>query len=62
MKYDSNKDNNEKNAQKYNKIDAEKKEEKNCYSEHKIETKKEIGEKRNIKKLLKKAIININLI
>ena len=62
MKYDSNKDNNEKNAQKYNKMDAEKKEEENFYKEHKIETKKEIGEKRNIKILLKKAIININLI
>ena len=40
MKYDSNKDNNEKNAQKYNKIDTEKKEEENFYKEHKIETKK----------------------
>ena len=43
-------------------INTEKKEEENFYKEHKIETKKEIGEKRNIKILLKKVIININLI
>ena len=55
MKYDSNKDNNEKNAQKYNKMDSEKKEEENFYKEHKIETKKEIGEKRNIKEITKKG-------
>ena len=50
MKYDSNKDNTEKNAQKYNKIDTEKKEEENLYKEHKIETKKEIEEKKKYKR------------
>ena len=49
MKYDSSKDNNEKNTQ------TEKKEEENLYKEHKIETKKEIGEKRNIKEITKKG-------
>ena len=61
MKYDFS-NNNEKIAQNKNKIDTEKKEEENLCKEHKIETKKEIGEKRNIKILLKKAIINMNLI
>lgn len=32
-----------------------KKEEENLYKEHKIETKKEIGEKRNIKEITKKG-------
>ena len=32
-----------------------KKEEENLYKKHKIETKKEIGEKRNIKEITKKG-------
>ena len=40
---------------KKNKIDTEKKEEENLYKKHKIETKKEIGEKRNIKEITKKG-------
>ena len=53
MKYDSSNDNNEKNAQKKIKQITKKKEE-NLYKEHKLETKKEIGEKRNIKEIAKK--------
>ena len=40
MKYDSNKDNNEKNVQKYNKIDAEKKRKKTFIKNIKQKLKK----------------------